>query len=55
MKDAPDIDPVVGVRIAAILGRHQRPVSLLTNLTQRRRVGMAIAQNEADLGRNLAE
>ena len=55
VKDAPHCDPIVDVRVASILGHHQQPVRLLAIFAQIRRVVMAIAQDEADFGRNFAQ
>jgi hypothetical protein len=42
MEDPSYFDTVVGVGIASILGGHELPISLLTDLMQFRRVVMAI-------------
>ena len=55
VKDAPHFDPVVSVRIASILGRHQQAIRLITVLVQFRGVVMAIPQHEAHLCGNFAQ
>ena len=54
VKDAPDLDPIISVGIASIRGGHEQTVSLLTVLTQVRRVVMAIPQDKTDVGGHFA-
>ena len=55
VKDPSHFDPLVGVRVASILGRHQQPVCLLTVLAQFRRVVMTVTQDETDFGGHFSQ
>src|SRR5258708_28390416 len=55
VKDPADFHTIIGMRVASILGGHQQPIGLLTVLVQVWRVVMAIPQDEANFGRNLAQ
>ena len=55
VKDPADFHSIIGMRVASILGGHQQPIGLRAVLAQVWRVVMAIAQHEADFGRNLAQ
>src|SRR5258708_12255496 len=48
VKDASHLDPIIGVRIATILGSDQEPITLLTGCSQFRSIVMAITQHEAN-------
>ena len=48
MEDAPHFNSVVGVRIASILGRHEKPIRLVTVLAQFGGIVMAITQHEKE-------
>src|SRR5260370_32649653 len=55
MEDPSYFDTVVGVGIASILGGHEHPISLLTDLMQFRRVVMAITQDETHFDRDFSQ
>ena len=48
VKDAPDLDPIISVGIASILGRHEKPIRLVTVLAQFGGIVMAITQHEKE-------
>jgi hypothetical protein len=48
VKDASHPNAIIGMGIASILGRHQRPIGLRTGRVQFRSVVMAITQDETD-------
>jgi hypothetical protein len=54
VEDASNLNAIIGMRIASILAGHKQTVILLTDLLQIGRVVMAVAQDEAHFGRNLA-
>ena len=55
VKDAPDFDPIVGVGITSIFGRHEEPIGLVTVLVQFRGVVMTIPQHETHFGGHFAQ
>src|SRR6266581_2047471 len=55
VKDASDFHAIIGMGVASILGRHKKPVCLVTVLVQVRGVVMAIPQHETDFGGYFAQ
>src|SRR5260370_30361766 len=55
VKDTSDFHSVIGVGVASILGGHEQTVSLLTVLTQFRRVVTKISQDKPNVCENFSQ
>src|SRR5919199_4925717 len=55
VEDPPHFHPIVGMWVAPRLRRHQTALVLLTLLTQRRRIVVLVAQDEAHLSRDATQ